>query len=151
MIQRKQTLFLLIAIILTAFCFSSPLASFEPKGMGMSTELWVFGTMTPDSGVQFNRITLFILLAIAEVIEIATIFLYRNRMQQAKLCVLGIVLYILWYAYYVYCAIMGVGDAFIFHINFAACLPLCSIIALVLARHGIIKDEELVRAADRIR
>ena len=90
MIQRKQTLFLLIAIILTAFCFSSPLASFEPKGMGMSTELWVFGTMTPDSGVQFNRITLFILLAIAEVIEIATIFLYRNRMQQAKLCVLGI-------------------------------------------------------------
>ena len=34
---------------------------------------------------------------------------------------------------------------------FAACLPLVTIILYLLARAGIIADEKLVRAADRIR
>ncbi len=40
---------------------------------------------------------------------------------------------------------------FTFHIEFAACLPLIAFILLWLARHAILADEALVRAADRIR
>jgi hypothetical protein len=55
-----------------------------------------------------------------------------------------------WYVVYgVFSQVLMTG--FDFHIKFAACLPLVAFILLWLARHSILADEALVRAADRIR
>lgn len=40
---------------------------------------------------------------------------------------------------------------FSFNIAFAACLPAVAAILVFMARAGVIHDEKLVRAADRIR
>ena len=151
MIQRKQTLFLVLAIILSITCLCMPIGILEPIGMGTPTVLWNLGTVVPGSGVQFSNWPLFAFLAVSVVLEIIAIFTYHRRMLQAKLCSWSIVLCLAWYAYFAFSILNGFGKSFTFHLQFAACLPLVAIIALVLARRGVIQDEKLIRSADRIR
>ena len=40
MIQRKQTLFLLLAVIVCALCLFLPVGSVEPKGMGADSLIY---------------------------------------------------------------------------------------------------------------
>lgn len=151
MIQRKQTLFLVLAIILSITCLCMPIGILEPIGMGTPTVLWNLGTVVPGSGVQFSNWPLFAFLAVSVVLEITAIFTYHRRMLQAKLCSWSIVLCLAWYAYFAFSILNGFGKSYTFHLQFAACLPLVAIIALVLARRGVIQDEKLIRSADRIR
>lgn len=151
MIQRKQTLFLVLAIILSITCLCMPIGILEPVGMGTPTIIWNLGTVVPGSGVQFSNWPLFAFLAVSVVLEIIAIFTYHRRMLQAKLCSWSIVFSLAWYAYFAFSILNGFGKTFTFHLQFAACLPLVAIIALVLARRGVIQDEKLIRSADRIR
>lgn len=151
MIQRKQTLFLVLAIILSITCLCMPIGILEPIGMCIPTVIWNLGTVVPGSGVQFSNWPLFAFLAVSVVLEITAIFTYHRRMLQAKLCSWSIVLCLAWYAYFAFSILNGFGKSFTFHLQFAACLPLVAIIALVLARRGVIQDEKLIRSADRIR
>lgn len=151
MIQRKQTLFLVLAIILSITCLCMPIGILEPVGMGTPTVIWNLGTVVPGSGVQFSNWPLFAFLAVSVVLEITAIFTYHRRMLQAKLCSWSIVLCLAWYAYFAFSILNGFGKSYTFHLQFAACLPLVAIIALVLARRGVIQDEKLIRSADRIR
>ena len=151
MIQRKQTLYLLLALIVTVVCLCMPVAMLEPQGMGLSTMIYNLGTVVPDQGINFSNWPLFALLVVTIPLEACAVFLYRKRPMQAKLCVWSIVFCLAWYVYYAFALLNGFGHEYTFHLQFAACLPLVAIIALVLARRGIIHDEKLVRSADRIR
>ena len=91
MIQRKQTLFLVLAIILSITCLCMPIGILEPVGMGTPTVLWNLGTVVQGSGVQFSNWPLFAFLAVSIVLEIIAIFTYHRRMLQAKLCSWSIV------------------------------------------------------------
>ena len=84
-------------------------------------------------------------------VSVLTIFKFHDRVLQARLCVVNIVLMILWYADYLAYAFWLNPEGTTFKPAFAACLPLVTIILYLLARAGIIADEKLVRAADRIR
>jgi 4-hydroxybenzoate polyprenyltransferase len=112
MIQRKQTLFLLLAAILALVCF-------------------------------FFRLTwLDVLLIVLAGLSAVTIFLYKKRIPQARLCLLGILLVFAWY----------IGLAVIeAQIDVVEGLPMVDAILLFLARKGILDDEKLVRSMDRIR
>jgi hypothetical protein len=149
MIQRKQTLFLLAAIIATVVCLCLPIGTFEPKGMGV-TPLWYnLGTMT---GGKFQaHIVPFVFLALGVVLSLAAIFMYKNRKAQARICSFAILMALAWYVYYCIAALSTFQSLGTFHPKFAACLPLVAIIFLVLARKGIKADEELVKSMDRIR
>lgn len=151
MIQRKQTLYLLLSLIVTVACLCMPVAMLEPQGMGLSTLIYNLGTVVPDQGINFSNWPLFALLVVTIPLEACAIFLYRKRPLQAKLCTWSIVFCLAWYVYYAFALLNGFGHEYTFHLQFAACLPLVAIIALVLARRGIIHDEKLVRSADRIR
>lgn len=113
MIQRKQTLFLLLAAILAIVCFFLRL---------------------------FHWID--VLLVLSTVLSAYTIFLYRRRIMQARLCLAGMFILLAWY--------VGVaaleGEA-----SIVESLPMVSVILIFMARKGILDDEKLVRAADRIR
>ena len=156
MIQRKQTLFLLVAVIASLLCFFMPIGVIMPKGMGGVVSLYNLG-FVDDNGtitVSGTCLPLFILLAVSTALSLATIFLYKNRKLQLSLCATNLLFSVLWYIDY---ALLFFGMVTVpevegnVEVKFAACLPLIAIIMVVLARKGVADDEKLVRAADRIR
>jgi len=112
MIQRKQTVFLLLACILALVCFFVRLQ-------------WI------DA-----------LQIVSAALSVYTIFQYRRRIVQARLCLAGLFVVFAWY---IGLAILE-GEA-----GIVESLPMVNAILIFLARKGILDDEKLVRAADRIR
>ena len=112
MIQRKQTVFLLLACILALVCFFMRLQ-------------WIDALQVVSAALSAN-----------------TIFLYRRRMVQARFCLAGLFVIFAWY----------IGIAVLEGVaGFVESLPMVNAILIFLARKGILDDEKLVRAADRIR
>lgn len=156
MIQRKQTLFLLAAVIAYVVCLFLPVASIEPAGLGMGISVHCLGTVSGDNGIQIDAtcLPLFLLCAVSAVIALGTIFMYKNRKLQMNLCAIGLLFSALWYVDYLlmFFGIIGLESTEgKMNVNFGACLPLVAIILVFLARKGVSDDEKLVRAADRIR
>lgn len=100
---------------------------------------------------RFRQLASFALLVVTVPLEAFAVFSYRTRPLQAKLCSWSIVFCLAWYVYYAFALHAAAGDEYAFHLQFAACLPLVAVIALFLARRGVIHDEKLVRSADRLR
>ena len=112
MIQRKQTIFLLLACILALVCFFMRLQ-------------WI------DA-----------LQIVSAALSVYTIFQYRRRIVQARLCLAGLFVIFAWY----------IGIAVLEgRVDMAEGLPMVNAILIFMARKGILDDEKLVRAADRIR
>ncbi len=165
MIQRKQTLFLLLAVIAIAVCLFLPIASFSPKTMGRDTLLYNLGLAGGDNmGLVFSStcLPLFLLLAVAACISAVGIFLYKNLNQQKSVCSVALLFVALWYVDYAlmfFGVVQPVAEGITIqgnlsgsiHFRFAACLPLVSGILLWLAKKGVNDDIKLLKAADRIR
>lgn len=149
MIQRKQTLFLLLAFVAAVVCLSLPVGYFEPEAMGTSlvmTNLWITG----ETGTRLV-LPLFISLLLTCPLMLWAILAYRKRRLQARLCMWCMVLNVVWYALHIVYG-YGIGvEGMAFRPAFAFCLPLVSSALLLMARKGILDDERLVRSADRIR
>ena len=150
MIQRKQTVFLFLALLATIACLCLPVGSFEPQGMGTENQLMNLWINETNGGRNFSVWALFAILLVTCLINTFAIFDYHNRKRQARFCMFSMLMIIGWYIVYgVFSQVLMPG--FTFHVGFAACLPLIAFILLWLARHSILADEALVRAADRIR
>lgn len=150
MIQRKQTVFLFLALLATIACLCLPVGSFEPQGMGTENQLMNLWINEANGGRNFNVWALFAILLVTCPINTFAIFDYHNRKRQARFCMFSMLMIIGWYIVYgVFSQVLMSG--FTFHVGFAACLPLIAFILLWLARRSILADEALVRAADRIR
>lgn len=150
MIQRKQTVFLFLAAVfgILALCMQLATVSFE----GMTTyrifSLWAIG----QSGTRsFVPCPLFILMLLSASLSLFTIFLYKRRPLQAKLCMVNIFIMVLWYISMIVVSKQLAPDAMNFQLEMASSFPAVTAILLFMARKGIRSDERLVRAADRIR
>ena len=123
MIQRKQTVFLLLAAILGVVVI-----------------------------VNYPMWPLFVLMLVASSLSVFAIFKYKQRPLQARLSVLAAVLFLLWYPAVVLVNKFMMPSGLQFDMaNVWGALPAVSAILCVMARKGIMDDERLVRAADRIR
>lgn len=154
MIQRIQTIYLLVVTLLMGFYFFIPFATYtiEPqmvKYMLMATGLSADG---PQPEGIYSIWALFILIVITFMIPFITIFLYKKRMIQIRLCIVNVVLLVglQGLLYYVVTAVSKQLVAtpkysiiFIF--------PLVSAILTFLALRAVAKDEALVRSLDRLR
>lgn len=146
MIQRIQTVYLLLAIIMLATTNLVPLASFQlPSGEVVE--------MSVISGEHTN-IALLILIssAVSALLCSISIFLYKNRKRQiliAYLALLPVLLLIGYFIGYSY----GLGASA--HMSLVSVkgiiLPVISLLAILLAVRKIKADEKLVRSLDRIR
>ena len=123
MIQRIQTLYLLICLVLTVVC-----VVFEVKA---ENHPWALTAI----------------MAVTGVLEFMCIFLFRRRALQMRVCTFCIILLLGWYATYVAFAYM-VGE---FRPQLWASIPAINAILLYLAFRGILRDEMLVRSLDRLR
>ena len=153
MIQRKQTLYLMAAIILTVICLCMQIGSFKVAGLEVARvyNLWY---TDPLGKHHFDTWPLIAVLLPTAVIATYTIFLYHNRKVQALFCLFNALLVVGWYVCY-FVVGQTVGDkswgAVSFRPTWSAVLPAISLILYLMARHAINADEKLVRSMDRIR
>jgi len=148
MIQRKQTLWLIAAVILMIVALSTQIGTFNLEGLttGKMYNLWI---TTENNEHDFSTWPLFAILIFTAIFTTLTIFAYKNRMMQAKFCIFNVLLLIGWYI--VYGVMSQVAQEATFRPSITAALPAVAIVFIWFARSGIIADEKLVRAADRIR
>ncbi len=155
MIQRIQTLYLLLAAVLMSLTLFLPLATIWQGGNEIIIKAWF-----ADGTVGFKAplpLYLGIILSVATALPFVTIFLYKKRMTQIRLCVseivllLGSVAFIALYCYRMCDVLAELMQELNFTLGFAALMPVVAIIPMVLAIRGIAKDEALVRSLDRIR
>lgn len=155
MIQRIQTLFLFAAFAVGVAAFFFPIASFlTDKGY---IDLCVLGVVNDTT---FNlelpdTLYLMIVLGLSTVMAFFTIFLYKKRMLQVKLIRFAILLNIVYLAliFFMYApdleAITGASADYVKQPGIY--LVIVSVVSLLLASRYIMKDEKLIRSADRLR
>ncbi len=149
MIQRIQSLFLLISAILLLILLWAPLAILqidENTFYEIYTKGYVF-----ENEMQYSY-SLWIFNAITILIAFITIFLYKNRILQMRICMYNFILLLGLQgviAYTVYATASNLkAEVFL---QYAAVLPVVAAILHLIAFKYIKRDEELVKAADRIR
>ena len=155
MIQRIQSLYLLLAMAMMSLTLFLPLATFVYGG----NELILKGfTISGIEGFPHPLPTyLGILLTATTILLIVIIFLYKKRMVQIRLCVsaiallLGSATIIGLYCYRLWSLLSDMNYDVIVTIGFASLMPVVAIIPVVLAIRGIARDEALIRSLDRIR
>ena len=92
MIQRIQTLFLLLALVCMAIFYFVPFGSLE-----LTTEAGISDVPMGLYGVDFGEehystLPLLILLSFVVLILIFTIFLFKHRILQMRICVFNLIL-----------------------------------------------------------
>ncbi|MEE6186632.1 hypothetical protein PIECOFPK_02425 [Mycovorax composti] len=139
MIQRKQTLWLLLSSICSGLTFKFP---------------FYVGTVAPGTqGVEGPELTAtdniyLILLTVAVLgLAVVSIFLFKNRKKQVLLCYLGLLGALgLPVVYYNYSQYFQQG-AF----ALTSLLTVLIIIGFIFAIQGIRRDEKLIRDLNRLR
>ena len=147
MIQRIQTVYLLLAALLTASLLQLSFAELAVNG-----ELYIFSAkgIYNAGQVKFDGLPVMIFIGLITLLHFVIIFMYKNRIRQLRLTVFTIILLmgLLGLIFYFTCA--GFEEASVaFKIPVA--FPLIAIILDYLAIRAIGKDEALVRSMDRIR
>lgn len=147
MIQRIQTVYLSISIILLGLIFWLPLAEinasgqiylFDIKGMHKAEELF------------FSGLPLILFLSLIVILHLVVLFSYKNRIRQIRILIFNLVLLLGLFAIFFWFAYMGFKGAQV-GFRIAAAFPIIAIILDYLAIRAIGKDEALIRSMNRIR
>ncbi len=135
MIQRIQTVYLLLATVLLTISAVYGLSCVigSKDGVCGSWEALSFGVLT----------------LVAAIVSAITIFLFKNRLRQAKLARWSSLLILL--AYLLVGVSSYMASSCFFAGNIMVFLPFVAAFFNIMARRAILKDEKMVRAADRIR
>ena len=150
MIQRIQTLYLLAVVALGIALIWLPVVQLVTPEEAAELQVYELSALggAPIQGVWGLLVTT-ILIPLLALIDI---FLYNKRLLQARLNIFTVMLCLGYYgvlAIYIWLAKMSLGVEW--HILPYASFPLVCLILTLMATRRILKDEALVRAADRIR
>ena len=157
MIQRIQTLYLLLATVLTVVCMGSTIGYYiseDGEKVGQLFNLLCSNYVGVDFPHRGENLALFVILLIVSTLSLLSIFLFKRRVLQMRVCVFCMILLLGWYAVYGFFAWHYLGTfpmEVTFKVTVKASLPFVSFILLYLAVRGIMKDEKLVRSLDRLR
>jgi len=136
MIQRIQTLYLLVAVVISA---------------GL---IFVFDLYTDNNQTlvfakdNYTYLGLFLGSALLSLISI---FRFKNRKSQFILGRLNIILNFILLGVFVYQSLNLSGETDVSEKGIGMILPIFSIVFLALANKAIKKDEDLVKSVDRLR
>ena len=136
MLQRIQTVYLLLAVIASA---------------GL---IFVFHLWETNEGIivyaKDSLLHLGLFLGSA-LLSLITIFKYKNRKSQFILGRLNIILNFILLGFFVYQSLNVSGETAVSEKGIGMLLPIVSIVFLALANKAIKKDEDLVKSVDRLR
>ncbi len=147
MIQRIQSLYLLVSAILIGFLFLFPFAEILQDG---AVYLFDFKGISLNGEVKENGIAISALIVIILGMHGYAIRSYKNRIRQMRVIVFTILLMIGLFGLFFFFTYFSFSGAKIsFKVSMA--FPLVAIILDYLAIRAIGKDEALIRSIDRIR
>ena len=137
MIQRIQTIYLLLAFVVTGI-----LPFFIP--------LW---TMTDGSAYFFMQNQVYVVvLGLSTTLSLLSIVSYKKRQNQFVIDRLNIILNLILLGLFVYRSLNLSGETIaVSEKGIGMFLPIVAIVLLVLANKAIKKDEDLVKSVDRLR
>lgn len=147
MIQRIQSLYLLVTAILSSALLAMPFAEIAKDGA-----IYVFNAkgIVADGVVKQSGWLIFVAIALIVLVHLISIFSYKNRPLQKKIVLVGMIALLSLFGllfYYSYFSFEGAKISFQTGFTF----PLVAVIIDYLAIRGINKDEALIRSIDRIR
>ncbi|MFZ0488800.1 MAG: DUF4293 domain-containing protein [Salegentibacter sp.] len=136
MLQRIQTVYLLLAVIISAgLIFVFPLWE-NAQGAEVYAE---------------DNLMIFLMFIGSAILSLMSIFMFKNRKLQFVLGRLNIILNFFLLGVFVYWSLKLPGEMDISEKGIGMILPIVSIVFLVLANKAIKKDEDLVKSVDRLR
>lgn len=140
MIQRQQTLWLLLAAATAIFSFVFPfVVGDQPKEGSLETV-----RATVDAGSSF---LLLLLTVISLILAAVTIFLYKDRQRQQLLCAGGVLVSMLLLVFY----IREINSLIKPVLALSAVIPVIMLGSYIMAWRGIRKDDKLVKSLDKLR
>ncbi|WP_010517880.1 DUF4293 domain-containing protein [Croceivirga radicis] len=136
MIQRIQTLYLVIVVLLAAV-------------LPFFVNLWV----ETEAGPLFAKddVLISILFYSVAVLAAVSILLYKKRQNQFVVNRLNMLLNLFLLGFFVYRSLNLSGETAVSEKGIGMLIPVFSIVFLVLANRAIKKDEDLVKSVDRLR
>jgi len=147
MIQRVQTVFLIVSTILIGILFALPIAELAKDGV-----IYLFNC----KGILLNGVVKqsgFVVISIIAIIlaaSVFTIFDFKNRKRQIWIILLNIVFKLALVGILVFYTYFSISGAQI-SLKVGMVFPLLAIVFDYLAILGVRKDEALIRSIDRIR
>jgi hypothetical protein len=147
MIQRIQTVYLIVITILLGLIFIFPIADIAATNAMYRFD--ILGIHKAEELVM-NGWPLMLFLSLVIVVHLVTIFLYKKRLLQVKLLILAIILLLGLFSSFFWFGYMGFKGASVGY-KLTMAIPAAAIILDYLAIKAIAKDEALVRSVDRIR
>lgn len=157
MIQRIQSLYLLLASLLMAALMFLPIADFWGD-ITYQLSAFSFSDISPDAASPFNSnftTPLGVFVIALMILPLSAIFMFKNRRYQLRLVrvILGLALAFLVLVFFYY--IPTIEKEIMLQADYVSAkgmfFSIAAIIMLALAQRGIIKDEKLVKSMDRIR
>jgi membrane protease YdiL (CAAX protease family) len=137
MIQRIQTLYLFIVILLTA------VLPFVVNVWPVANDASLFSTD--------ELLYIAIVLGIIAFLALVSILTYKTRKKQFVFNRLNMILNFFLLGFFVYRLLTLSGEINISEKGIGVYIPIFSIVLLVLANKAIKKDEDLVKSVDRLR
>lgn len=147
MIQRIQSLYILIAEVLIATLLGVKLADLSVNG-----ELLEFFAKGISRGgeIVFDGLPILIFIGLITLLHMIILFMYKKRVRQIRLLVFTIILLLGLFGlffYFAYAGFEGAKVAFKIPVAF----PVVAVILDWLAIRAIGKDEALIRSLNRLR
>lgn len=156
MIQRIQSVYLVIIAILAALTLALPLADLINSATNQNYLIDIRGISlikpTGEAVLQSTTWTMTSFALVVGVLAIISLFSFKKRQKQIRLCVMNFVFMIAYYiimVIYIWIACSQLETDW--HLRFTVILPLISMILNYLAIGAIGKDEKLVKSLDRLR
>ena len=152
MIQRIQTIYLLLVAALgVTLCFV-PVVQLVTPEEAAELHIWNLVAAQFSTAPIKGLFGLLVATALIPALALIDIFLFKKRLLQARLNIFTVMMCLGYYgvlAIYIWQAKLALGVDW--HILPWACIPLVCMVLTLMATRRILKDEALVRAADRIR
>ena len=147
-IQRIQTLYLIIAIILMAVFAFFPALTFELGG-----RQFVYGALEAGKvGVTHIDPLMLMLVILICLLAFIDIFLYKNLQRQMTVCFVDIIIGLaMLVAIGIEAYIVTGKEGLVLTWQWYLVLPILSIIFLMLAHRAMSRDKKMLRDSDRLR
>ncbi|MEG0467738.1 MAG: DUF4293 domain-containing protein [Mucinivorans sp.] len=151
MIQRIQSLYLMVVAVLMTIMLFTPMASLTATESVDAARFDVWGIHFAN-GNSISLLYFGILVGLTGGLSLAIVMLYKKRKLQLQLCyalevlLIGVLVFELFYGYQLFTT-----DGYTVDFSPILLLPLFSIPLVWLASRGIIKDIALLKSYDRVR
>ena len=165
MIQRKQTIYMLVAVVCMAIFTFAKMFTFNAAGSSMT--LYTYGYSIQEMGTEpvsqllnLRAVCMVLLAAISTVLMAVNIFLFKKRELQLSLLmsqyallvgIIGYGVYYVWSFSSIYAESIADGSALTNVPGWSLCLPVVTLVMNFLAVRGVASDIALLRSVDRIR